>query len=248
MIEVFDPRETSEMRLKAWSHSRIIIFESCKFRSKLQYIDRIPEPERPLPPGKTEHPNDRGTRIHEAAEAFVKGGVELIPELEKFKPELEKLRKMLAEGLVSLEGEWAFNRAWEPVAWMSHDTWCRIKLDAVAWLESSWAVVVDYKSGKRFGNEIKHGEQMQLYVLGCFLRFPKLKKVTVELWYTDLDELVTQTYTREQAMRFKSGYEARGEKMTTCEDFPPNPNRFSCKWCPYKPVEKGGTGHCSVGV
>jgi hypothetical protein len=174
--------------------------------------------------------------------------VELISELKYFVDEFETLRDMHKAGRVSLEGEWGYDRQWEPVAWMSSDVWCRIKCDAVAFLSDTEAVVVDYKSGKRYGNEIKHSEQMKLYQLGAFLRYPKLETVTVELWYTDLDELHDQTFRRDQGLRFAEGFARRGEAMTTCEDFPPNPNVFSCKWCPYKPVEKGGTGHCSVGV
>jgi hypothetical protein len=75
-----------------------------------------------------------------------------------------------------------------------------------------------------------------------------VKRVVVELWYSDLNELVSQEFRREQGLRFATGFERRGEAMTTCEDFQPNPNKFSCKWCPYKPKELGGTGHCSVGV
>ena len=69
--------------IKAWSFSRLSIFEQCKLRTKLAYIDRIPEPPRPLPPGKTEHANDRGTRIHDAAERFVRGGAELLEDLQR---------------------------------------------------------------------------------------------------------------------------------------------------------------------
>lgn len=236
------------MALKSWSHSRIVIFEQCKHRAKLQYIDRIPEPERPLPPGKTEHANDRGTRLHTAAEMFVKGGTELLPELNKFKPEFERLRALHTEGKVSLEGEWAFTRDWKPTAYMSSDVWARIKLDACVFMSPRRAVVIDYKSGKRFGNEVKHGEQMQLYQLGTFLRYPKIEEIEVELWYLDLDELHSMKYTRDQGMSFLQTFTNRGERITTAEDFPPNPNMFSCKWCPYKPVERGGTGHCSVGV
>src|SRR5690606_8448838 len=67
------------MQIKSWSYSRLTGLEQCALRAKLAYIDRIPEPERPLPPGKTEHANDRGTRIHLAAELFVRGEAELIP-------------------------------------------------------------------------------------------------------------------------------------------------------------------------
>lgn len=249
MEDFVDLREALEMRLKSWSHTRLVKFESCRLAAKLAYIDKIPEPERPLPPGKTEHPNERGTRLHEAAELYVQGGVELIPELAKhFTPEFHKARALYDVGRASTEGDWAFDCNWNSVAWMSEDVWARIKCDLVITLDKASAVVVDYKSGKRWGNEIKHGEQMQLYVLGTLFKFPEIKQVTSELWYLDLNELVSMTYTREQGMRFLGTFERRGNLLTACEDFPPNPNVFSCRWCPYKPVEKGGTGHCPVGI
>lgn len=246
-IDLID-QDPQMKQIKAGSHSRLIVFEKCRYHAKLAYVDRIPEPDRPLPPGKSEHANDRGTRIHEAAEKFVLGGVELIPELETFRPEMFQLRDMYKAGHVSMEGEWAFAKDWSPVAWMSSDAWMRIKCDVVAFLDVSYAVVIDYKSGKRWGNELKHAEQMQLYQLGAFIRFPKLEKVRVELWYTDQDELHATEYRRDQGLRFVAGVEKRMERMTTEEDFPPNPNVHTCRFCPYKPVEKGGSGHCSVGV
>lgn len=235
-------------QLRSWSHSRLGVFEQCARRAKLSYIDKIPEPDRPLPPGKTEHANDRGTRIHEAAEMFVKGGIELIPELVDFEPEFLRAREMFKAGRASTEGDWAYTKDWDPVAWMSGDVWCRIKCDLVVHLDKQSAVVIDYKSGKRYGNEIKHAEQMQLYVLGTLFRFPEIESVTTELWYIDQDELATQTYTRAQGLRFVPNFERRANLLTACEDFKPNPNAFSCRWCPYKPKERGGTGHCPVGV
>lgn len=240
--------EGLDMSTKAWSHSRLTVFEACKFQFELKHIQRIPEPPRPLPPGKTEHANDRGTRIHEAAERYIKGGVELIPELQTFARELERARDLYALGKVSTEGEWAFNRAWEPVAWMSEDTWLRVKCDVVVDMTAEDVVVVDLKSGKKRYNELKHAEQMQLYVLSAFLKRPNARRVTTELWYTDIDDISSMTYTREQGLRLLKNFEQRGERLTSCEEFPPNPNVHSCRFCPYKPVAKGGTGHCSVGV
>ena len=49
-------------RIKAWSYSRLVDFEKCKLSAKLKYLDRIPEPARPLPPGKSEHANDPAWR------------------------------------------------------------------------------------------------------------------------------------------------------------------------------------------
>jgi hypothetical protein len=235
----------SNNRIKTWSYSRLVDFEQCKLRAKLKYIDRIPEPARPLPFGKTEHANDRGTRIHEAAERFVRGEAELIPELKTFSAEFHDLRDKYKQGLVSLEGEWAVNKDWEPVPWNDRDAWARIKLDAFVRMSKTHAVVIDYKTGKKFGNEIKHAEQTQLYQLAAFLRYPELELIDVELWYTDQDELTHTRYSRTQGMRFFQNFNQRGIAMTTAEEFPPSPNVFACKWCPYGPR---GTGDCDKGV
>lgn len=231
--------------IKQWSYSKLQVFEQCKLRAKLQYIDKIPEPERPLPPGKTEHANDRGTRVHDAAETFVKDNVRLIPELQKFEEEYLALRELYREGKVSLEGEWAHNKDWDPVAWNSADAWLRLKLDAFVHIDPKRATVIDYKTGKLFGNEIKHAEQGQLYMASVFVRYPELEKVTVEFWYLDQDEVTSVTYTKAQSEHFIRKFTQRGDIITSCTDFPANPNIFSCKWCPYGPK---GTGHCEVGV
>lgn len=230
--------------IKTWSYSRLTIFESCRHHAELKFIRKISEPERPLPPGKTEHANDRGTRIHEAAEAYVRGGVELIPELASMKVEFARLRDLFKAGKVSLEGEWGFNAGWNPVAYFSNDVWVRIKLDAMVTLSKTHAVVIDYKTGRKAGNEVKHAEQGQLYQIATFLRNEELEKVDVEFWYTDQDEITRVSYTRAQGLRFMKNFNNRGLAITTATDFPPSVNAFSCRWCPYKAVEKGGTGDC----
>jgi hypothetical protein len=232
-------------KINTWSYSRLCVFEQCKLRAKLAYIDRIPEPERPLPPGKTEHANDRGTRIHTAAELFVKGGVELIPELQTFHEELLRLRELYSEGKVSLEGEWAFDKDWTPTAWSSNSAWARVKLDAFVRMSKTHGVVIDYKTGKLFGNEVKHAEQGQLYQLAAFLRYPELQVIDVEFWYTDQNDITHMRYTVDQGMRFFRNFNDRGTAITSATEFPPNPNMFSCRWCPYGPR---GTGHCEKGV
>lgn len=234
------------MTIKSWSFSRLTEFEKCKYRAKLLFLDKIKEPERPLPVGKTEQANDRGTRIHTAAELYIKSEnrIELAPELLAFKEEFDKLRELYAEGKVSLEGEWAFNEAWEPVGWFSSDTWARVKLDAHVLLEPTHALVIDYKTGRKSGNEVKHADQGALYQLSTFLRNPELTKVTVEFWYPDQDDMSRQVYTREQGMRHFKRFNERAVTMTTCEKFPPNPNAYTCKWCFLGPK---GSGVCKVG-
>lgn len=225
------------------SFSRLQNFEKCKYLAKLMYIDKIPEPVRPLPRGKSEHANDRGNRIHDAAEMFVIGGVELIPELELFRDKFLELRELFKIKRCFVEGEWAVTLDWEPTSWNSNDAWCRMKLDALVIDEDgTTGRVIDYKSGKRHGNEIKHTEQGQIYQLATFLRYPTLEELTVEFWYTDLGETDVKKYTRQQGVQYFEKFNNRLLAISTCEEFTPNPNAFSCRWCPYR------GGACEHGV
>lgn len=229
--------------INSWSHSKLTDFDKCKRMFWLKHDQRIPEPERPLPPGKTEHANERGTRVHDNCEGYVRGEHDaLAPEAEKhFGIQLDLMRALYADGLVSLEGEWGMDSDWETTAWKG--AWLRLKLDAMVMVDKTHAIVIDYKTGHKFGNEVKHAEQLQLYQLVTFLRYPFLEKVTAELWYLDQNEVTSFTYTRAQGLRFKDGFNRRGIAALSQIAYPPNPNIHSCKWCPYKNTE-----HCTVGV
>lgn len=229
--------------VESWSHSREGDFAKCKKMFWLKHDQKIPEPERELRPGQTEHANDRGTRIHDAAEAFVRGQGPFPTEMGEFKAELHHLQHLFSLGKVTLESEWGMDREWNPAPWRG--AWLRLKLDALVHASKIEAVVIDYKSGKRFGNEIKHAEQTQLYALATFLCFPHLERVHTELWYPDVKDLYGITYSRDQALRFKASWNRRGNAVTDCTNFKANPNIFSCRYCGYGPW---GTGHCKEGV
>ena len=232
-------------RIKSTSFSRLGDFESCPFKAKLKMIDKIAEPERPLKPGQTEHANDRGSRIHDECEKFIRGTGDLPAEAAKyFKDEFLSLKAHFKKGDATLEGEWGFNKDWQAVDWKM--AWLRVKLDANVHLANDHAVVIDYKSGRKFGNEIKHGEQLQLYMLSVLLRYPQVQYVTSELWYIDVNDLTQAAVSRDQGMRLFKGFDRRFNKMTNATDFPATPNMYSCQYCPYHPVK--GTGHCTKGV
>lgn len=227
----------------SWSFSKLGDFDKCKKYFWLKHEQKIPEPDRVLRPGQTEFANDRGSRIHDAAEHFVDGTGPFIPELKKFQLEFEHLKHLHTQGRVSLEHEWGMSKDWEITDWKG--AWLRLKLDALCFGSPHEAVVIDYKTGKRFGNEVKHMQQVSMYALVSFLRYPELDVVHSELWYTDVDELTTQTFTRDQALRYKRSFNQRGCDITNCTDWPTNANRFSCQWCMYGPEH---SGHCSAGV
>lgn len=268
--------------LDTWSYSKLVEFEKCKFRTFLLHVKRVPEPPRELRPGQTEHANDRGSRIHDEAEKFVRGDrAHLSSELRPFENEFLRLRELYRQGVVSLEGNWGYDEGWNPMPWKGewreyhpigsetveyrkvdvlpeygrrsdrlwfdghgwywHSCWHRSKLDALVFPNAHEAVVIDYKTGKKYGNEVKHGEQVLLYSVATFERFPLLEEVTTELWYPDADELTSVTVTREKAMRSKGQFTKRGFALTTCTEWPANPNVFTCRYCDY-----GKTGDCKV--
>lgn len=230
--------------IRSTSISRLHDYESCPFKAKLKMIDKIPEPERPLRPGQTEHANDRGSRIHDECEKFVRNQGELPTEARHFKDEFASLKARFNKGHASLEGEWGFSRDWEPTDWKI--AWLRVKLDACILIDKQHAAVVDYKSGKRFGNEVKHGEQLQLYALSILLRNPAVEHVTCEDWYLDINDLHSFSCSRTQGLRFFKGFDRRFKRMTETREFPATPNMYSCQYCPYHPIR--GSGHCTKGV
>jgi CRISPR/Cas system-associated exonuclease Cas4 (RecB family) len=229
-------------QIKSWSISRLFVYEECPFRAKLAWIEKLPEP-----PPKPDAPNVRGDRVHNHAEGYVSGKVPVqCPEMSKhFGVQFDKLKVLYEAGHVELEEMWEYDEFWKPMKG-SRDTppWLRIKLDA--WVGAGQTgVVIDYKTGRKFGNEVKHTQQTHLYAIGAFFKFPELTDVVTELWYLDQNDTLRVSYTRDQALRFLGSFEARVEKMMEDTIFRPRPNVHSCKYCPYSPR---GTGACPVGV
>jgi hypothetical protein len=223
-------------RIPSWSFSRLQVFETCKYRAALQWRDKIAD----LQP-KTAA--DRGTAMHQEAEDYVCGKSEFTHNLRFFKNDFAALATHYNEGRVVCEEEWAFSRDWRNADWKTG--WLRLKCDAVCFLDPTHAVVIDYKSGKRFGNEVKHAEQLQLYALCALLRYPNVEQVTCELWYLDQNELASFKMKRSQIGKYLALFDRRGRAFTEEEVFKPSANIHACKYCPYSPDKQG---ECEYGV
>lgn len=234
-------------RLTAWSFSRLMDFEKCAYMFRLKHIDKVS-----TDIGGVAAPNpyaDRGIRIHTASEDYITGKTTVLdPDLVNFSAELLSSRERFKNGQVEVEGEWAFDNKWQACDWRAYDkVWVRIKLDQYVNLSDDVGLVIDTKTGKRFGNEIKHGEQGQLYAGAAFLRHPEKKKILVEMHYVDQpagQNLSQIEYQPGYAAKALVNFEKRATKLLTATMYPPRPNIFNCRYCPYG--KHKGNGFCKA--
>lgn len=238
--EIIDPRRGP---VNQWSISTIFEFEKCPYSVFLSKVQKIP--------GKDSEAAARGSMLHLQGERFVMGeeqdaGVELddqgVPyNFRKFKNGMIHLRAEYENGNVEVEGEWAFDLDWNPTDWKSPVTWSRHKLDVFLTEDETSGQMIDYKSGKKFGNEFKHQQQGVDYAISSFMRKPLLQFLRTAFWYIDTGETLTSSYTRQQAMALLPKLEARAKKLTSCLEFHPKPSQSNCKFCKHNPT---GSGAC----
>ena len=225
-----------------WSASGLKDYEQCPYRVKLAKVDKIEQPTHPAAA--------RGVAIHNIAENYVmatEGDIEesalpFMAEWETkifppFQTRFNRLRSLYADGKIEVEGEWAFTTDWEITDWNAPNAWARMKLDVLEHQSDTSAIVIDHKTGRKFGNEISHANQGMIYAIGTFMRYPQLEFVETNFWYLDHDEENPQRYSREQAMMFLPRLTDRATIMTSDTQFEPKPSKFNCKWCAYNKNE-----------
>ena len=232
--------------ITTWSFSRLKDYESCPLKAYMKYVEKRSQDH------MDRKAADRGTMVHDACEKFVSEGGDFIKEMSKFREYFAKVKEEYEAGDVIVEQDWGFNQDWEITGWFDKDVWCRMKLDNFRTKTKDddgnpiHGIATDYKTGKKYGNEVSHGQQGQIYALGSFLRFQTMEVVDVELIYLDQGQTTKRTYTREKAMKFLPTWTSRGMKMTSATDYPPKPNKMTCMWCPFGPQH--GDGSCEWGV
>jgi len=217
---------------RPWSISQLHTYENCAYQHHMKYDLKIPEPERPLPKGKTEHANDRGSRIHQGLEDYVRSDVLMMPdEAHDFAEDIDALREMYPQGSVMLEHDWCFDADWLPCAREVRD--CIMIVDFAVWIvPDKWLLIGDYKSGRQY--PVKHMDQMQGYALGAYRKFPQLEQVTTELWYLDQNDISSSTFKPRAADAIQNTIGRRVERMRTDTEHKPASHQYACRYCPYK--------------
>lgn len=225
-----------------WSFSRLSNFEKCPYKIYQSAVLKLKGP-----PRDADNPAERGTRIHNVAEEYVNGtSTVFAPEMEDFREDFEALREGFDAGEVETEGDWGFDIDWQEAGWWDANVWARIKLDAFARVDPHTARVIDYKTGKKFGNEVHHIQQAQLYMVAGFLKQPDVDLIQTEFWYLDQNAKTVKTYRRNKLPLYMKKFTDRAMRLTTCTEFPAKPSKMNCRWCDFGP--ENGTGDCKYGV
>ena len=232
-------------QLTSWSFSRYSDWRQCPLKAKLKHIDKLKEPPNPA--------MDRGNQIHKDAEAFIKSTLpKLPPELELFKDEFKKLKALYKKKSLPMivEDNWAFTKDWTETQWNDWvGCWVRIKLDCAHYIEPSFMMVTDWKSGKISDYKtLEYMEQLELYALAALLMHPTLERVQVRLGWTDVGKMYPEAplvFDRSDVKRLTKEWNSRVKAMMADTKFVPKPNNL-CRFCFFGQagLAKGGPGLC----
>lgn len=211
-------------KITSWSYSRYAKYNDCPAAAKYKFIDKLQEP------GSAAM--ERGNAIHKMAEDYTKGATKkLPPELTKFAEEFKELKG--SKPIV--EQTWAFTKEWAETVWNDwQGCWLRIKTDA-ACLDGDTLYVIDHKTGKQREG---YGEQMTLYGVGGFLKYPHIKKVVAQLWFLDSGGVVPAEYKVSEFKAMQKDWEKKVQPMLNDTRFAPKPGN-ACRFCHFKKANGG---------
>lgn len=230
--------------IESWSFNRLITYEQCNLRAKFEYLDK-----RPYGANYDKAPANRGNAVHIAAERFIRGEGAIAVELSlpPITTRLMEYRDHFANGKAVVEQDWGFNRDWQPTGWFAPDVWLRAKCDVVI-DQPDCIEIVDWKTGKRDGNEVKHTQQGLLYAIAGLIKYPNQPMARVRFIYTDEGREKTFQHARDVVMRMMPDWDKRARAMTSATVFPHKANKMTCRFCPYSPTVNGGDNSCPFGV
>lgn len=226
--------------INAFSISRLKNYEECPFRALLLYgPDKQDIPHDP----KREEALDRGILYHSIAEAYIKGDdVELPKEMKAYRSVLDEFRAEYAvePEYTYVEAQWCITDDLKPTGWFDDDAWARFGVDyGKFYVTENRLMLVDWKTGKRTGRELSHLQQLLAYA-ACsiyILRDLVNKDTKFDLRAYYFDSTNTKPFTRTTnyaaVLNYSQKLWHRGMVMTTAVEFPPKPNAWNCKYCPF---------------
>ena len=123
----------------AWSFSRLSGFELCPRKLRETTITRRWSDVNKF--------NVAGTNDHEVVEKYAAGKGQLLPDMESWRPKIDRLLRI--PGHISAELEICITENWKETGWFSKDAWARTKIDLNIFNPDKHTVTqLDWKTGK----------------------------------------------------------------------------------------------------
>lgn len=212
----------------SWSYSSITMFDQCpKKYYHLRVAKDISEP-----------PSEAmlyGTRVHLAAEKYIRDGEPIPKKYAYMQPFLTTLNKIEGDkyceikmGIKRVDGELV------PCDFDDKEVWYRGIADLLIVNEDKGeARVVDYKTGK--SSRYADTKQLALMAACVFLHFPKVSTVKSGLLFVVCRDFIKADYEKDSGFNvFDQLKETIVSRETAYESGVFNPKKnFTCKaWCP----------------
>ena len=174
-----------------------------------------------------------GKEVHSALEDYVKEGVELPKNYQRFKSAVDALINIPGKKYPELE--MALTHSKEPCDFNDENRWVRGIADLVI-IDGINAFVVDYKTGS---NKYSDPKQLRLMALMIFTHFPEVQKVKGGLMFIMKNSFLTEEYHRNDMDKSWKMFEQPLKRLETSYDYDQwtaNPTPL-CGWCPVKSCE-----------
>lgn len=203
----------------AISYSKLKLYNQCPRRHSYKYIHKLPEPET-----TNRTAADRGTLLHEAAEAYIKGETNDLPfELMKWEQVLLKLRedKVLTEVTLLLDADWQPTK--DP-----DKAYIKAIIDTLQ-LGAFEAEVSDWKTG----SPRDYSGQLEFYSAVVLATYQNIPQVRTRIRYIDKRKSEPgATHYRKDLPTLRKKIESSISRMEDDKIRAPNPSHL-CAFCPY---------------
>jgi hypothetical protein len=226
-----------------WTISALKEFETCPAKYQWSYLYDATDWRKlgyKIVPSTGSPAMDRGTAVHQTCEDFVNGtSPTLHPEIKPYW--LPKIKSLKDLGAVA-EQQWELDEDWHPLPdeyvvkeGEKSPLWLRMKIDAHYRPTKDALVVIDYKTGRQYPENMA---QIEVYALGALSMNDDVQEVTGALWYLDQEVTDEKTFKRSDAPKLARRWERRANRLLGAVQYPPCVNRF-CNWCAFN-AKKGG--------
>lgn len=203
---------------KPLSYSGLSLYRRCPRAWKHTYIDGNRGE-----PGKAAI---RGTKLHEALEAYFSGG--LWPEDNNVLRPWKSFIYDLATLFPTPEEQVAVTRDWEPTGFEDPTANLRGAFD-LSYQHEGTLFIIDWKSGQQYAS---HQDQAAMYaVLGRAI-YPDVERVEASMVYLDIPkEFSTWRYDHTLLDEIMGSIEDQVCIVRSDEEYLPTPSQSGCKWC-----------------